>query len=196
MARWPIDEMLSKPKRRVVRFQTGMEADFWKLHSPEHGCGWCFCSAWWVADWAGWGERSAQQNREVREALLQSGEYDGYLLYRGNQPIGWSQVGRRDRLKKLCVQFGLESDPDTWAITCLLIHPDYRRRGFARSLLIAILDDLGKQGVHRVEAFPRRGSDLGPHDLWNGPESMYLEAGFEVVHEDPTRPVLRIKLRP
>jgi ribosomal protein S18 acetylase RimI-like enzyme len=190
MSRWPIDDLMSQSDRKVVRFEPGMEDDFWRLHSPENGCGWCFCSAWWVPDWHGWADRSIEQNREVREGLLARGEYDGYMLYRGDQPIGWSQVGRRDRLAKLIEQFGLEPEPGTWAITCFLIRPDFRRRGFARSLLLAILEDLPRRGATRVEVYPRRGSELDPLDLWNGPESLFREAGFEVALDDPVRPIL------
>ena len=194
MGQWPIDEMLSRYDRRVVRFEPGLELDFWSLHSVEHGCGWCFCSAWWVPDWEGWASRTAQQNMAVREELLARGEYDGYLLYRGEQPIGWSQVGLRDRLDKLCEQFDLEPNPGTWAITCFLIHPDHRRLGFARSLLFGILEDLPKRGANRVEAFPRRGRGLTPLDMWNGPEALFLEAGFEVIHDHPIRPILGLNL--
>lgn len=194
MGRWPIDNMWSEVVRRVLRFQPGMEADFWSVHHEQHGCGWCFCSAWWVPDWEGWADRTADQNRDVRENLLAQGEYDGYLLYRGDQPIGWSQVGPRDRLKKLCEQFDLTPDPETWAITCFLIHPDYRRRGFARSLLQGILDDLPGRGARFVEAYPRRGSDPDANELWNGPEALFIDAGFEIFRKDPVRPVLRFQL--
>ena len=194
MGRWPVDEIWSEYERKVLRFVPGMEADFWALHNAEHGCGWCYCSAWWVPDWEGWAERSDEQNRKVREELLSRGEYDGYLLYRGGQPIGWSQVGPRDRLIKLCQQFDFKPDPETWAITCFLIHPDYRRRGFARSLLQGILGDLPARVVRRVEVYPRRGPDLSPGDLWNGPESLFLEAGFQEIKDDSVRPILQLEL--
>ena len=194
MRRRSQDEIWSNVERTVLRFRPGMEADFWALHNASHGCGWCYCSAWWVPDWEGWADRSDEQNRTVREQLLARGEYDGYLLYRGEQPIGWSQVGPRDRLTKLVHQLDLIPDPETWAITCFLLHPDFRRRGFARSLLHGLLSDLPSRGARRVEAFPRRGPDLDPLELWNGPESLFLEAGFAVLREDPFRPVLQLTL--
>ena len=48
--------------------------------------------------------------------------------------------------------------------------------------------------MHRVEAFPRRGEALDHLELWNGPEDMFLHQGFEVVKDDPVRPVLRREL--
>ena len=195
MGRWPLDDFLPQHERKVLRFMPDMETDFWALHNARHGCGRCFCSAWWLPDWEGWAVRSVEQNQAVREQLLARDEYDGYLLYRGKQPVGWSQVGPRDRLAKLCRQFNLKPDPEAWAITCFLIHPDFRRRGFARSLLRGILKDLPARGARRVEAYPRRGPELGPRELWNGPESLFLEAGFQESKDDSVHPILQLELR-
>jgi GNAT superfamily N-acetyltransferase len=167
--------------------------DFFQLHSIEHGCGWCFCVAWWTPTWQGWGERTAEENFEMRMALFSQGEYDGYLAYIESDPIGWCQVGRRGRLQKLVEQFNLSDtadDPEIWSITCFLVSPDWRRRKIATTMLAEVLDDLKERGVKQVEAYPKRGDDLDDLDLWNGAEAMYLEAGFEVVHEDDQRLVL------
>ena len=74
------------------------------------------------------------------------------------------------------------------------MHEDYRRRGIARRLLQGVLAALDAEGVRRVEAFPKRGDDLDAGELWNGPESLLLENGFELLHPDPARPVL-VRLR-
>ena len=141
-------------------------------------------------------EHSADQNRELRSALLDAGEYDGYLAYVGGIPAGWCQVGQCDRLEKLVWQFQLPPDSNTWAISCFMIAPAYRRQGLAARMLAAVLADLRNQGVQRVEAYPKRGGDLDVDDLWNGPESMFRAAGFGVVKDHPTRPVLSVKLHP
>ena len=176
--------------RKVIRFGPDNRADFYSVHCAHNRAGWCFCVAWWVPTWDGWGERSAADNRSLREDLLGRGEYDGYLLFVDGKPAGWCQVGQRDRLAKLTKQFGLVSDPETWAITCFLIAPAYRRQGLADFLLSAVLDDLPGRGARRVEAFPRRGKDMDDLDMWNGAEDMFLKAGFQVVLDDPQRPVL------
>jgi GNAT superfamily N-acetyltransferase len=169
-------------------------ADFFRLHSQANGAGWCFCVAWWVRSWQGWGERTAAQNRTLREALFNFDQYDGYLLYLEEEPVGWCQVGKRDRLGKLLDQYSLDADLTTWAITCFFIAPGYRRRGLASYLLAGVLDDLRVRGVQRVEAFPKRGPDLDAYDLWTGPEALFRAAGFEVVRDDPARPVLVLRL--
>ena len=59
------------------RFDANCRADFFALHSAANDAGWCYCAAWWVPSWHGWGERTAAQNRALREQLCVRGEYDG-----------------------------------------------------------------------------------------------------------------------
>jgi ribosomal protein S18 acetylase RimI-like enzyme len=171
--------------------------DFFRLHSVEQGCGWCYCVAWWTPTWQGWGERTAEENYKMRMDLFDQGHHDGYLAYREGEPIGWCQVGRRDRLPKLLDQFDLaqaSEGPDIWSITCFLVAPKWRRKKVATTMLAAILDDLRARGVEIVEAYPKRDDAMDDLDLWNGAESMYLQAGFEVVRDHDERPILRILL--
>lgn len=176
-------------RKEVRRFGPRLRDDFFRVHCDENESGWCYCSAWWVPTWEGWGERTAEENRRLREELLDRGEYDGYLIYVDGVPAGWCQAGRRDRLEKLTRQYGLDPDPDTWAITCFQIAPAYRRQGLATHLLREVLRDLRDRGVRRVEAFPFRDTD----DPWTGPEEMFLAAGFGVVRDHPRQPVLAIE---
>lgn len=176
----------------VRRFSPDLRSDFFRLHSEDNECGWCFCTAWWVPTWEGWSDRTAEENKRLRQELLDQGEYDGYLLYREDQPIGWCQVGRQDRLEKLVQQFSLPSETNVWAITCFLIAPQYRRQGMATRLLDDIIEDLWLQGAKRIFAFPKSGENFDQLDLWNGPLSMYLQAGFSIWKEDLSRPVLEL----
>lgn len=180
--------------RKVVPFDAAHRADFFRVHCDANECGWCRCVAWWVPTWDGWGERTAEQNRQMREELCDRGEYDGYLLYVDEAPVGWCQAGRRDRLEKLVRQYRLTPDPDAWAITCFQIAPTHRKQGLAGYLLAGALDNLRRRGVRRVEAFPKCGAGLEAGDLWTGPESLYRAAGFTVVRDDPRFPVLALGL--
>lgn len=174
----------------VHRLDESRRSDFFRVHSEAAGGGWCHCVAWWTPTWEGWGDRTAEENRRLRADLFDRGEYDGYLLYFDGNPVGWCQVGPRDRLEKLARQYGLAADPAAWAITCFLIAPSHRRQSLARQLLIAVLEDLRARGIRRVEAFPKRGENLETGDLWTGPESLFLSAGFSVARDHPSRPVL------
>jgi len=181
-------------EKEVYRLDESRKGDFYKLHSALNGAAWCFCVAWWVPTWEGWPERQAMQNRQLRERLFKDGEYDGYLLYVNDKPVGWCQVGSRDRLEKLVKQFDLSPSPQTWAITCFLIAPAYRRRGLACYMLSEILKDLKKRNVKRVEAFPKTGSDCQTEDLWTGPAKIFLEAGFKTIDDDPEKIVMALEL--
>lgn len=178
----------------VKPFEPALRPDFYRLHSSENGCGWCFCTAWWVPTWDGWSQRSADENRMLREQLLDQGQYDGYLLYAKDNPVGWCQVGKLQRLVKLVEQFSLTSEDDSWAITCFLIIPQFRRMGLATRLLSEVIRDLKGRGVKRVLAFPKVGKNLDPLDMWNGNLSMFLSVGFTTMKHDPSRPVLALDI--
>jgi GNAT superfamily N-acetyltransferase len=171
----------------VSRFGPEHIAAFQALHRIA---GWCFCVAWWVETWDGWGKRTAEDNLAVRERLCRTGIFDGYLALADGKAVGWCQALPRDRLKKIRNQFDLAPAESTWAIGCFYIHPEHRRQGLARHLLRAVLEDLPGRGARRVEAYPRRVPDADAGDLWNGPETLFAEFGFAVLKEDPVRPVL------
>jgi GNAT superfamily N-acetyltransferase len=180
------------------RFAPGLERDFFALHAlgtapDDTPGGWCFCTAWHVPTWDGWGERTAAENRALRQALGDAGEHDGYLGYVPGvpAPVAWCQVGARDRLPKLCAQLDLAPDPGVFAITCFFVAPAWREQGVAAALLAVVLADLRARGVARVEAYPRRGAGLSAGDAWNGPEAMYRAAGFTTVRDRTPRAVMR-----
>jgi GNAT superfamily N-acetyltransferase len=140
--------------------------------------GWCQCVAWWVPSWEGWGDRSAADNLALRERLFARGEHDGYLALHRGRPVGWCQVGLRDRLEKLRAEHGLEPDPEAWAVSCFKVVPEARGQGVARALLAGVLADLRGRGVRRVQAFPRAGEALDPGEVWTGPRRLFEGAGF------------------
>jgi GNAT superfamily N-acetyltransferase len=174
---------------RVRKLTPDSRPDFWRAHCEEEGCGWCWCTAWWVPSWEGWKDRTDAENRTLRESLFARGEDDGYLLYVDGEPAGWCQVGARDRLPQLTTLYGLSPDPDVQAITCFAIRPPYRGKGLWPRLLDGVLEDLRSRGAPRVQAFPRAGAAYG------GTDSLYLRAGFVEVARAPRGPVYERTLR-
>jgi GNAT superfamily N-acetyltransferase len=162
---------------RVERFGPETRADFRRLHSDANGAGWCRCVAWWVPTWDGWSERSAEENATLREELCEAGEYDGLLAFDGDEPVGWCQVGRRDRLEKLVRQLRLEPDPDAWAVSCFLVAPAQRRRGIAAALLDGAIASARDAGAARFEGYPRQSADE-PGENWTGPQRIFERRGF------------------
>ena len=179
---------------RVIRLTREREADFWRLHCPANDAGWCCCVAWHVKSFDGWGDRTAEQNRALREQVFARDEHDGYLLLEDDgEPIGWCQVAPRDRLPNLVRRHGLAPNATAYAIACFVVTPSRRRQGLASVLLAGVIDDLCARGVRRVEAFPKRGAS-DPGEMWTGPEAMFLAAGFQVEREDERLPVLALNL--
>ncbi|KAA3612914.1 MAG: GNAT family N-acetyltransferase [Planctomycetota bacterium] len=170
------------------------EALFFRFHQQLACADWCYCVAWWVPDWTGWGERSADQNRSLRQSLFAEGIFDGYFWIENGEPVAWCQVAPRGSWPKLMRQFELQEEPGGWALGCFLIPPAQRGRGLARVLLKGVLADLRRRGVAFVEAFPKQSADLAEEDLWNGPLSLFLELGFEKLKEVGDRAVLRLRL--
>lgn len=181
----------------IARLDPARPEPFFRLHSPENGHGWCRCVAWWVPTWEGWGERTEEENRRLRESLFARGEQDIWLLTVGGAVAASAQACPRDRLAKLGTQFALPPDPGTWAIGCFFVAPAFRRQGLTRRMLGALLVELARLGAKRVEAFPRRGEGLEPGEMWTGPEPLYRAAGFrEVPGGDARRLVLALDLPP
>lgn len=173
----------------VKRLEPGLEADFFRLRKHP-SCDWCFCAAWHVPTWDGWTDRSAEQNRALREQLFAQGRYDGYLLYVDGEPIGWCQCAPLSWFPKLIGQMKLESEPEgTYAVGCVEILPDHRKKGLSRALLSEALADLERRGVSRVIAVPR----AGRHEdgaVWTGPAALFESLGFQKIKDAGDRAVM------
>jgi GNAT superfamily N-acetyltransferase len=150
--------------------------------------------AWWVPTWDGWGDRTVEENAALRESLCDGGEYDGMLAFDGDRPVGWCQVGPRDRLRKLVDQLELEPDASVWAVTCFVVAPSHRRRGVAASLLAGAVDAAREAGAARIEGYPRAGDDLEDGEVWTGPAALFAAAGFETVRPGLPRSVVAVRL--
>jgi GNAT superfamily N-acetyltransferase len=174
----------------VKRLSADLERDLYQVHSTGNCGGWCYCAAWHVPTWEGWGDRTSVQNRNVRETLFADHIYDGYLIYFDGQAKGWCQVAPRDLYPKLVSTYGLEANREVWAVTCMVLAEEYHGTGLAHFVLVQILADLRKRGIKHVQAFPHLGENLPKEDVWTGPYSIYLKAGFRVIRADSLRPVL------
>ena len=173
----------------LKRITKDLQADFLKVHCEEHALGWCRCVAWHVPSWDGWGERSASSNLALQTELLEEGLFDGYLMYAGDNPIGWCQCGPLEGFPKLCSQYGISAASGAWAITCLSIIPARRGLGFSHMAVEAVLEDLRCRGAQTAYAFPRRGAALPSEDVWTGPEAVFVRAGFQLIKPHDTHPI-------
>ena len=164
---------------RIERFRPELRDEFRSLHSDANDAGWCRCVAWWVPTWDGWGERTPEENAALRESLCDAGEYDGLLAFDDDLPVGWCQVGPRDRLAKLVTQLELEPDASVWAVTCFVVAPSHRRRGVAALLLAEAVATARDSGARSIEGYPRTGSTHDDGGVWTGPAALFASAGFD-----------------
>ena len=171
--------------------------DFWKLHSDEVDHGWCCCTAWWAPSFKVFSKRTAEENKAEREKLFAAQEYDGYILYEDNEPIGWCQCGHRNRLAWLCQYYEIdpiEDENEIQAITCLFLRPSHRGKGLAKVMLQGVLHHLRNDGKKRVQAFPRSGDNRPLGEIWTGPTKLFTKAGFEKIGGSDEMPILELSL--
>jgi hypothetical protein len=109
------------------------------------------------------------------------GARDGFLLAADGDPACWCRVSPN-------------GGPDSLVLSDFRVAPIYRHRHFALKLLEGVVEELRAGGVHHVDITAERGDSLDHLELWDGPEDVFHEAGFELVRDDPVRPVLRRQL--
>lgn len=168
----------------------------------------CFCRYWhFVGTKNEWLDRCAnhpEENAAELEAAvrLHDPTARGLVAVDTNEiVVGWMKLTARAHLPKLRAlpvyrSLDLGDDATTFSVGCILIHPDFRRRGVARALVRAAPSFVRAWGGRAVEAYPRRSSEpLHAEEAWQGPESVFVSEGFEVVHDVAPYPVYRLTVQ-
>ena len=162
----------------------------------------CQCQYWhFVGDKNAWLDRlfhAPELNRSAFVANLSAKGPHGVVALQGGQAVGWMKLCLAETIPKLYEQRLYKGLPcfrgpreGVLTVGCLLVDEDLRRRGVARAL-VRYGVRLGRQlGARAIEAFPRRVEQAGAPELWLGPASIFLEAGFEIVNDFGPYPVLR-----
>jgi GNAT superfamily N-acetyltransferase len=171
----------------------------------------CFCRYWHFSGTKNeWLDRCANRPEE-NAAELDSAVRSRDPAARGlvavdrtdasrEEVVGWMKLTARRYLPKLRAlpvyrSLDLGDDVTTFSIGCILIHPGARGRGVARALVEAAPRFVREWGGRAIEAYPRRSSEpLHPEEAWQGPEPLYVAAGFQVVHDVAPYPVYRLTL--
>ena len=177
----------SRDVARIEPFRPELRHEFRRALGANDAAGAVACLV--GADWDGWGERSRTRTQPA-ESLATV----WLLAFDGDRPVGWCQVGPRDRLAKLVAQLELEPDPSVWAVTCFVVSPSHRRRGVVAALLEAAVSAARAAGASRLEGYPRVVADE-PGEMWTGPIGLYRSAGFDLAREGSPRSVLSLQLR-
>jgi ribosomal protein S18 acetylase RimI-like enzyme len=154
----------------------------------------CFCQYFRLRGKA-WSGSSPDDNRTgLREQVCGGGLPPGVLAYDGSTPVGWCAVGPRTSYPRVVASPNWRTDhPDAWVITCFVVPVGHRRQGVAGELVHGALDLARSHGAGTVEACAVDTTAEGrvpAADLYRGPLSVYLAAGFTEVSRTGPRWVL------
>jgi GNAT superfamily N-acetyltransferase len=116
----------------------------------------------------------------------------GKLLYRGREPIGYTQYAPPSCLPGSANYASGPPSDDAVLISCLFIpQAKFRRLGIGSQLLHSIIDELKEEKKKKtIETFARRGSADNP----SGPVEFYLKNGFAIHRDDKEFPLMRLDL--
>ena len=148
--------------------------------------------------------------RETGPALTADAPRKLQLLSRGRAVFGsYAKVLEADGEPAAYCQFGplsayprarqvrelypkLPSSPLPAVITCIATTREARRRGLAKQLVLAVIDDLAGRGFSAVEAYPE--PEARPDSTSAANPAFWTACGFELAVDDPRFPVVRREL--
>jgi GNAT superfamily N-acetyltransferase len=167
----------------------------------------CYCRLWhfdgtareWLARCS---QRPEENAAECEQALVAgSPEMTGMVASRGDEIVGWLKLAPAEVAGKLYGQRLYKDLPcfsgdrrGIYCVGCLLVREDQRHRGVARALLTGAIEHAQRSGARALEALPRSDRDAADVSLMMGPTQLFLDAGFQVVHDFEPYPVLRLEL--
>jgi GNAT superfamily N-acetyltransferase len=146
-------------------------------------------------------------NRDgLRDEIAHAAVPPGLIAYVDGQPAGWTRVGPRSGLPGVtgnrALARVLTEDPRAWWVTCFVVDVRHRRAGVGSALLRAAVDFARHHGATAVEGHPvdaagLSAANVGASAIFTGTMAMFSAAGFtEVARTYPTRPVMRLSVRP
>ena len=118
------------------------------------------------------------------------------VLEADGEPAAWCQFGplsaypRAQRVRELYPK--LPSSPLPAVITCIATTTAARRRGYAKQLVLAVVDDLAGRGFSAVEAYPEPQAEPDATSAAN--PAFWSTCGFELAIDDERFPVVRREL--
>jgi predicted GNAT family acetyltransferase len=154
----------------------------------------CFCQYFRLRG-REWDAATRESNRrDLRRQVCDSELPPGVLAYDGETPVGWCAVAPRTSYPRVVASPNWRTDhPDAWVITCFVVPVGHRRQGVAGELALGAVDFAQSNGADVVEGCAvdtGQTGKLSSADIYRGPLSVFLEAGFTEVRRTTPRWVL------
>ena len=145
----------------------------------------CFCQYFRLRG-RQWSDATPDSHRKALRSQVSDAEQPpGVLAYDGTTPVGWCAVAPRTSYPRVVASPNWRTDrPDAWVITCFVVPVGHRRQGLARQLAHGAVDLAGSYGATVIEgcAVDTSTTNRVPSsDLYRGPLSVFLDAGFTEV---------------
>jgi len=154
----------------------------------------CFCQYFRLRGQQ-WSAATPSANRRgLRDQVCDGDLPPGVVAYDGERPVGWCAVAPRTSYPRVLASPNWRTDhPDAWVITCFVVPVGHRRQGIAGELAHGAVDFAQSYGARVVEGCAvdtTLADKVSSADLYRGPLSVFLDAGFAEVSRTNPRWVL------
>jgi len=121
--------------------------------------GGCFCAVWtsYGDDWEKRCLDSSQPNYFITTADLKRGRHVGFLVYLGDQLIGWTGSGPKSAFPLMKTKLGSrlsEFTSEVWSIGCIAVSSEFRGQNLSEKIVRAVIDEARSRSAKAVEAYP------------------------------------------
>lgn len=179
------------PPTRIALLTPRLWKDFETLFGANGACAGCWCTFWRLEKGERFADLKGAKAKKRMKKLVAQGRAEGLLAYRGNEPVGWLALGRRQDFPALDRAPSLQcGDAEkVWSLPCFFIKPGHRGSGVATALLGAAVKELKKRKAEVIEGYPvkppRPGEKIPAAFAWTGTIPLFEKQGFRNVAPKP-----------
>lgn len=143
--------------------------------------GGCFCAVWtsFGDDWIDRCKDKAQPNFLITKKNVEAGKHVGFLIYHGNDLIGWTGSGPKTDFPFLKTKLGSRLSnfsSEIWSVGCLAVKGTHRGQGMSDIIVKTVAEEASRRGAVALEAYPTR--PFHEPRVFRGTYHLYKRLGF------------------